>query len=95
MRQPLPQHEESGMSKGRMEAFSDGVMAILITIMVLELAAPHEAGVRRVRAGRGDVACAGSADRENTCAVNVGWLAYVKDPDGNVVGLMQPDEHAA
>ncbi len=31
------------MSKGRLEAFSDGVIAILITIMVLELAAPHEA----------------------------------------------------
>jgi predicted enzyme related to lactoylglutathione lyase len=21
----------------------------------------------------------------------VGWLAYVKDPDGNVFGLLQPD----
>jgi uncharacterized membrane protein len=29
------------MSKGRLEAFSDGVMAIIITIMVLELAVPH------------------------------------------------------
>lgn len=29
------------MSKGRMEAFSDGVLAIIITIMVLELAPPH------------------------------------------------------
>ena len=30
------------MSKGRMEAFSDGVVAILITIMVLQLEAPRE-----------------------------------------------------
>src|SRR4051794_14098411 len=30
------------MHKGRLEAFSDGVLAILITIMVLELRAPHE-----------------------------------------------------
>lgn len=30
------------MRKGRMEAFSDGVLAIIITIMVLELAVPHE-----------------------------------------------------
>jgi uncharacterized membrane protein len=29
------------MTKGRMEAFSDGVIAILITIMVLELGVPH------------------------------------------------------
>jgi uncharacterized membrane protein len=29
------------MNKGRMEAFSDGVIAILITIMVLELEVPH------------------------------------------------------
>src|SRR5579863_4800580 len=31
------------MSKGRLEAFSDGVLAILITIMVLELAKPRSA----------------------------------------------------
>jgi uncharacterized membrane protein len=30
------------VSKGRLEAFSDGVIAIIITIMVLELRAPHE-----------------------------------------------------
>jgi uncharacterized membrane protein len=29
------------MTKNRLEAFSDGVIAIIITIMVLELAAPH------------------------------------------------------
>ena len=28
------------MGKGRLEAFSDGVLAIIITIMVLELKAP-------------------------------------------------------
>jgi len=31
------------MHKGRLEAFSDGVIAIIITIMVLELKAPHSA----------------------------------------------------
>ncbi|HQV93834.1 MAG TPA: TMEM175 family protein [Anaerolineales bacterium] len=30
------------MSKSRLEAFSDGVIAIIITIMVLELKVPHE-----------------------------------------------------
>lgn len=29
------------MSKGRLEAFSDGVMAVIITIMVLEIKVPH------------------------------------------------------
>ncbi len=30
------------MSKNRLEAFSDGVIAIIITIMVLEIKVPHE-----------------------------------------------------
>jgi uncharacterized membrane protein len=32
------------MGKGRLEAFSDGVIAIIITIMVLELKVPHAEG---------------------------------------------------
>lgn len=32
------------MTKGRMEAFSDGVLAIIITIMVLEIKVPHGQG---------------------------------------------------
>jgi uncharacterized membrane protein len=37
------------MNKGRLEAFSDGVIAILITIMVLELQAPHTASMAALR----------------------------------------------
>lgn len=33
------------MGKGRLEAFSDGVLAIIITIMVLELKVPHGADI--------------------------------------------------
>ena len=33
------------MTKGRLEAFTDGVMAVIITIMVLELKAPHGANL--------------------------------------------------
>jgi uncharacterized membrane protein len=36
------------MSKGRLEAFSDGVIAVLITIMVLELQVPHGTGWQTV-----------------------------------------------
>jgi uncharacterized membrane protein len=37
------------MTKGRLEAFSDGVIAILITIMVLELRAPEGTGMEALR----------------------------------------------
>src|ERR671921_1379529 len=33
------------MGKSRLEAFSDGVLAIIITIMVLELRVPHDASL--------------------------------------------------
>lgn len=34
------------MHKGRLEAFSDGVIAIIITIMVLEMKAPHAENIK-------------------------------------------------
>jgi uncharacterized membrane protein len=37
------------MSTGRLEAFSDGVIAILITIMVLELKIPHGSDLQALR----------------------------------------------
>jgi uncharacterized membrane protein len=37
------------MGKGRIEAFSDGVIAIIITIMVLELKVPHDATIEGLR----------------------------------------------
>src|ERR1700722_20436646 len=38
------------MSKGRLEAFSDGVFAIIITITVLDLKIPHDASLAALRA---------------------------------------------
>ncbi len=34
-------HGQCRMTSSRLEAFSDGVMAIIITIMVLEMKVPH------------------------------------------------------
>ena len=39
------------MGKGRLEAFTDGVFAIIITIMVLELKVPHEPTLVALAAG--------------------------------------------
>ena len=38
------------MGKNRLEAFSDGVIAIIITIMVLELKVPHGATLAALEA---------------------------------------------
>ena len=45
----LPETERALMTPGRLEAFSDGVLAILITIMVLELKVPHSAELHALR----------------------------------------------
>ena len=39
------------MNKGRLEAFSDGVLAVIITIMVLEMKSPRGNGPRRFETG--------------------------------------------
>jgi uncharacterized membrane protein len=36
------------MTTGRLEAFSDGVIAIIITIMVLEMKVPHGDGLKEL-----------------------------------------------
>jgi uncharacterized membrane protein len=37
------------MDKGRLEAFSDGVIAVIITIMVLDLKVPHDEGFEALK----------------------------------------------
>src|SRR6185437_11899109 len=42
---------DMGMGKGRLEAFSDGVLAVIITIMVLELHPPNRPTCRLCSSG--------------------------------------------
>ena len=44
--EPEPSNCGGEMGKGRLEAFSDGVIAIIITIMVLEMKVPHGDGAK-------------------------------------------------
>jgi len=37
----------------------------------------------------------GTVALEKHAVPTVGWLAYCKDPDGNLFGMMQPDSDAA
>jgi uncharacterized membrane protein len=46
---PGPVRHEDAMKTQRLEAFSDGVLAIVITIMVLELRGPHDTSVGALR----------------------------------------------
>jgi predicted enzyme related to lactoylglutathione lyase len=41
------------------------------------------------------VAAGGSVAVPRQAMTGMGWLAYVKDPDGNLFGLMQEDTSAA
>ncbi len=52
------------MTKGRLEAFTDGVIAIIITIMVLEMKAPHTSG-------------GGGADLQSLRPILPAFLSYV------------------
>ena len=71
--------------RGDLPAAMAAVNAFVITVDVDDV----EACVSRARSAGGSVALP-------TMAVHgIGWLAYVKDPDGNIFGMMQTDTEAA
>ena len=64
------------MGKGRFEAFSDGVLAIIITIMVLELKVPHGTDWHAIQ----PVTNGTSDSQNNRCR-----LAHIAAPETRVV----------
>jgi len=64
-----------------------GVNAFVITVSVDGL----DALLAKVNTvGAGALGCA-----PKMAVPGIGWLAYVKDPDGNIFGMLQPDMNAA
>jgi predicted enzyme related to lactoylglutathione lyase len=63
------------------------VSAFVVTIGVDDLDA---AMTRATGIGGTDIVCV-----PKMAVPGIGWLAYIKDPDGNVLGMMQADPKAA
>ena len=61
------------------------VNAFVITVDVDDV----DDAVSYARAHRGSIAV------PKTAVPGIGWLAYLKDPDGNIFGVMQTDTQAA
>lgn len=61
------------------------VMGAVITVDVSDIDAAMTAGL-----GAG-----GETALEKFALPGIGWIGYLKDPDGNVLGLFQPDGDAA
>lgn len=84
-------HSEPGIDGGMLPRVGDraadgqGVNAFVITVDVPDCAAYCD----RALAAGGTIALPLAA------VAGIGWLAYVKDPDGNVLGLLQADASAA
>lgn len=72
--------------KGPVPADMAGVNAFVITVGVDDL----DALLAKVGTiGGGALVCA-----PKMAVPGIGWLAYIKDPDGNMFGMLQPDMNA-
>ncbi len=67
------------------------VNAFVVTVDVDDL----DAALTRAQEGAGsDGASRGVVCMPKTAIPGIGWLAYIRDPDGNVLGMMQTDPNA-
>jgi uncharacterized protein len=66
-------------------ADAQGVNAFVCTAEVAALDEAVEKGT----------AMGGAIALPRMAVLGVGWVAYLKDPDGNILGLLEPDESAA
>ena len=71
--------------RGDVPAAMAAINAFVITVDVEDV----DACVARARSAGGSVALPKMA------VPGIGWLAYIKDPDGNTFGMMQTDTEAA
>jgi uncharacterized protein len=62
----------------------DGTPRVVVTVEVADL----DATIAKVKANGGRVAM------EKMAVPMIGWAAYLVDPQGTMIGLMQPDEKA-
>lgn len=76
---------DGGLVRRRNPIDGSAVNAFVCTVSVDDL----DRYLMKVRASGGQLAAAKRA------VAGVGWLAYAKDTEGNLFGLMQPDEDAA
>ena len=73
------------LRRGAPPTEGQAVNAFVCTVDVADL----DASVAKATSGGGTIAV------PRMPIPGVGWLAYVKDPEGNILGLMQTDESAA
>jgi hypothetical protein len=64
------------MSKGRLEAFSDGVFAVIITIMVLDMKVPHGTDLQALKSSGSRVSLLRSK-------LHLGWNLLEQSPSSS------------
>jgi predicted enzyme related to lactoylglutathione lyase len=81
----LLEHRSAGISGPAPLAETQPVNSFVCTVEITSLE----------KALSQSIALGGTVVLPNMPIQGVGWLAYVKDPDGNIFGLVQPDQQAA